>query len=193
MTVYALKPAFQSLLRPVAGRMVNGNWTANRITAAGFAASVLTGGAFALGSLNRHWLMAVPVLLFLRLALNALDGIVAREHNQASTRGRIYNEVADVMGDAVAYLPVVAILPEYTILIATVVVLATVTEFVAVLDPNLRRNEGPLGKSDRAIGFGLLAMLIATGLGPGTWTIFFLLAMAAAALLTIHHRTKERT
>lgn len=191
MTVYALKPAFQTLLRPVAAGMVRRNWTANRITAAGFITATLTGAVFAAGAASRQWLVLVPILLLARMGLNALDGIVAREYGQATARGRINNEVADVMGDAIAYLPVMVLLPDRATLVAGVVVLAMIAEFVAVLDPAARRNDGPFGKSDRAVAFGLLAVLIATGVS-GFWMSLVLGAMVAAALLTISNRVREQ-
>ena len=190
MTIYELKPAFQGKLRPTAALLADRGWTANRLTAAGFAASALTGGAFALGVADLRWLYLAPLLLFARMAFNALDGLVAREHDQATPRGRVFNELGDFAGDAVAYLPAILLLRGHALLVAIVVVLGLATEFVAILDANGRRNDGPFGKSDRAVAFGLLAVLLASGIDPGTWTAVALLAMAAAAGRTVSNRLR---
>lgn len=38
------------------------------------------------------------------MALNAIDGMLAREFNQQSTLGAILNEVGDIISDAALYL-----------------------------------------------------------------------------------------
>ena len=44
-------------------------------------------------------LLLLPAVLFLRMALNAIDGMLAREHNQKSALGAILNELGDVFSD----------------------------------------------------------------------------------------------
>lgn len=192
MTIYDLKPAFQGQLRPVAAQLARRGWTANQLTAAGLVASAGGGVTVALGVNDQRGLVLVPVFLFIRMALNALDGIVAKEYGQATPRGRVFNEVADVLGDAVAYLPLMLLLKGDATLVAILVVLATVTEFVAVLDPQRRHNEGPLGKSDRAATFGLLALLLGVGVPVSNWISWALAAMAVLAVLTIWNRVRSQ-
>lgn len=191
MTVYSLKPGFQGVLRPFASRWVTRGGTANHLTAAGLGVAALTGIATALGSQNARWLLAVPALLLSRMAFNALDGIVAREHDQASAGGRLFNEMADVAGDTVAYLPLALVLPSDALVVVAVVILALLTEFAAVLDPICRRNEGPMGKSDRAVAIGAIALLIGAGVPAGAWTTVALIGVAAALTLTVRNRLRE--
>ena len=91
------------------------------------------------------WLL-LPVFLFLRMALNAIDGMLAREHGQKSRLGGILNEVGDVVSDAALYLPFALLLAQPA-WVALAVVLALLTEFVGVLGPSgrepaLRRADG---------------------------------------------------
>lgn len=190
MTVYSLKPGFQNGLRPLAAQMANWGVTPNQITAAGLGASALTGLAFALGVSNHRWLLTAPLLLLVRMALNALDGMVAREHHQESPRGRILNEMADVGGDAIAYLPLMLLLPAAGV--AIVIVLAVISEFAAVLDPQTRHNDGPLGKSDRAAAFGLTGLAIGAGMPVGAWATYLLAVMTLAGLVTIGNRLRRQ-
>ncbi len=39
------------------------------------------------------------------MAFNAIDGMLAREHNQQSKLGAFLNELTDVVSDAALYLP----------------------------------------------------------------------------------------
>ena len=49
--------------------------------------------------------LALPPFLFIRMALNAIDGMPAREHGQKTALGTILNEIGDVLSDAALYLP----------------------------------------------------------------------------------------
>src|SRR5512137_909944 len=102
-SVYDLKPRFQSLLRPAMRGLAEQGCTPNAVTLAAI------GGSFALGALllarpGRWTLLAVPVWLFLRMALNAVDGMMARELGMSSNLGAVLNELGDVLSDLALYL-----------------------------------------------------------------------------------------
>ena len=104
-SVYDLKPAFQRLLRPLVGALAKAGVTANQVTVAALLLSVATGAAL-LAWPDRRWvLLAVPAVLFVRMALNAVDGMLAREHDQKSRLGAVLNELGDVLSDSALYLP----------------------------------------------------------------------------------------
>ena len=129
--------------------------TANQVTTAAAAGSVLVGAAVAALSANRHIFLLIPVWMLLRMALNAVDGMLAREHGQQSRLGAYLNELGDVVSDAALYAPF-ALLPALgPAPVGLVVVLALVAEYAGVLGTP-RRYDGPLGKSDRALVFGAL-------------------------------------
>ncbi len=98
-TLYALKPAFQARLRPLADRLARAGVTANQITLLAAALSIATGAAVAAFADHRAIFLLMPVVLFVRMALNAIDGMLAREHGQASKLGMYLNELCDVVSD----------------------------------------------------------------------------------------------
>src|SRR6185295_12325496 len=104
-TIYDIKPKFQAMWRPLVNRLAAAGVTANQVTLAAAALSVLTGVHLAFHPGSRFALLTVPVVLFVRMALNAIDGMLAREHGQKSPLGAILNEIADVVSDAALYLP----------------------------------------------------------------------------------------
>ena len=84
-SIYDIKPAFQGLLRPLSNWLAGQGVTANQVTVAALLLSALGGGLIALYP-NATWpLLFVPVVLFARMALNAIDGMLAREHNMGSS------------------------------------------------------------------------------------------------------------
>jgi CDP-diacylglycerol--glycerol-3-phosphate 3-phosphatidyltransferase len=101
-TIYDLKPKFQALLRPICVALVRAGITA-AVTAAALVLSMAHGAWLALMPTSRWPLLLLPVTLFIRMALNAIDGMMAREHGQASAAGAVLNELSDVVADAALY------------------------------------------------------------------------------------------
>lgn len=163
MSVYQLKSRFQNLLRPLVVRLAAGGVTANQVTVAAALVSIIL-GAFLAWSGNAAWFALVPVWLFLRMALNAVDGMLAREHGLKSTLGAYLNEIGDVVSDAALYAPFALVAPFTGPWIFAVIFFATLTEFAGLAGPSVgasRRYDGPMGKSDRAVVFGVLGAWIA--------------------------------
>ena len=104
-SIYDLKPAFQGLLRPLTRALFGAGVTANAVTIAAAVLSLVVGGALALRPGSRGVLLLLPAVLFARMALNAIDGMLAREHGQKSKLGALLNELGDVVSDAALYLP----------------------------------------------------------------------------------------
>jgi CDP-diacylglycerol--glycerol-3-phosphate 3-phosphatidyltransferase len=194
VTIYDLKPAFQDTLRPVCRLLARAGVTANSVTVAAALLSVVLGGLVALFPAERWPLLLIPAGLLVRMALNAIDGMLAREHGMQSALGGILNELGDVVSDAALYLPFALITGLPAPLVVVIVVLAITSEMVGVVAVQIgasRRYDGPMGKSDRAFVFGLLALLLGTGLEPGRWTTAALIVVAALLVLTNLNRAQR--
>lgn len=192
MTVYDLKPRFQRLLQPLADGWVRRGVRPNAVSWFALALSLATGALVALWPRATWALLAVPVVLFVRMALNAVDGLMATRHGLATPLGKMLNELADVASDAALYLPFVRVTGSW--LVVPVIVLAALTEVAGVLGPTVgatRRYDGPAGKSDRAVAFGLAAIAYAFWTPPrvvveGYWGV-----LAALLLWTIVNRVRS--
>ena len=162
MSIYDLKPKFQNLLRPLVIKLEQRGVTANQVTLTACAISVILGLILTALS-GYHWLfMLIPIWLFVRMALNAIDGMLAREFNQKSRLGGYLNEITDVVSDAALYLPFAFVYPFDGLQIGLIIWLSALTEFCGVLGQvqgKTRRYDGPLGKSDRAFLFGVLGLV----------------------------------
>ncbi|MDG4909786.1 MULTISPECIES: CDP-alcohol phosphatidyltransferase family protein [unclassified Mesorhizobium] len=192
-TLYALKPAFQDRLRPLVNRLAAMGVMANGITVAAALLSIAAGSAIAILPDWSPLLFLIPLVLFLRMALNAIDGMLAREHGQASTLGMYLNEICDVVSDLALILPFAA-LPQFGAWgVVAFAIAAALTEFAGVLGiaAGIGRNyAGPFGKSDRALALGVVAVLAAAGLWPEAIAPFVFPAMATLSLLTAINRIR---
>jgi len=193
-SIYQLKPAFQSLLRPLVRGLAGAGVTPNQVTLAALVLSVAVGAAIALLPGHHAVLLLVPLVMFVRMALNAVDGMLAREHGMQTVLGGFLNELTDVLADCALYLPFALVLPAYAWLVLAVVLLAVIGEYAGVIAQALggtRRYDGPMGKSDRAFVFGLLALLIGLGVEFGRGYGMLLLLTALLAALTVVNRVRK--
>lgn len=194
MSLYALKPRFQALLRPRVTRLAERGTTANQVTLAAAAGSLVVGLGVAWLSDLRILFLLLPVWLAIRMALNAIDGMLAREFGQKSLLGAYLNEIADVVSDAALILPF-ATLPVFgPFWTGAVIVLAVTSEFAGVMGPMVganRRYDGPLGKSDRAFVFGALGLWVGLGLPLPGWFGWIMPLAVLFLTLTIVNRVHK--
>ena len=193
-SIYHLKPKFQGLLRPMVTRLATAGVTANQVTVLAAVISII-GGALIAGNPEAKWPLAMlPVILLARMALNAVDGMLAREFFQKSRLGAILNELGDVISDIALYLPLALIpcVPAWAVI--TFVIAAVVVEFTGVLALQVgsqRRYDGPMGKSDRAFWIGLLATLIVVGAMQTTWTVAYFTILIFLSILSVWNRASR--
>ncbi|CAN7236619.1 CDP-alcohol phosphatidyltransferase family protein [Variovorax sp. LjRoot84] len=194
MSIYELKPRFQALLRPLVVRLHAMGVTANQVTVAACAISVALGLWLFFATPSPAAFALIPLWMFLRMAFNAIDGMLAREHNQQSALGAFLNELTDVLSDAALYLPFALVAPFSPFWVGVVIVLAGLSEFTGALGPTVgasRRYDGPLGKSDRAFVFGALGLYIALGGPLPVWSAWLMPIVAVLVAWTIVNRIRR--
>ncbi|NYT35593.1 CDP-alcohol phosphatidyltransferase family protein [Allopusillimonas soli] len=194
ISIYSLKPRFQNLLRPLVVWLHARGATANQVTLAAAAVSLLVALLVAWNAPLAWPFLLIPVWVFLRMALNAIDGMLAREFGQQSRLGAYLNEMCDVVADSALYLPF-ALLPGVSpLLVVCVVLMAVFSEYAGVLGLMVgasRRYDGPMGKSDRAAVFGLLGVIVGCGAPTGVWFNVVLAAVLALLARTIYNRIRR--
>jgi len=192
-SIYQLKSAFQNVLRPLTRALAAARISANHVTLTALALSCLVGGVIAANPDRTSLLLLLPGTLFVRMALNAIDGMLAREHNMKTRLGAVLNELGDVVSDSALYLPL-ALVPAFNHwLVVGLVILAVMVEMVGVVAIQIgatRNYAGPMGKSDRAFAFGLIALLLGLGVAEGTWVTAALSIMLLLSLFTIYNRAR---
>jgi CDP-diacylglycerol--glycerol-3-phosphate 3-phosphatidyltransferase len=192
-TIYDLKPRFQNLLRPLTRKLAGAGVTANQVTLTAMVLSMVAGAVIALRPDFRLAFLALPVVLFVRMALNAIDGMLAREHDMRSALGAILNELCDVFSDIALYAPLAALPVVNGPGLGGLLLLMVISEMTGVIGVQIgasRRYDGPLGKSDRAFAVGLLGLLLGLGVAPGAWLNWVIAILCVLAAVTIVNRAK---
>ncbi|WP_047435174.1 CDP-alcohol phosphatidyltransferase family protein [Chryseobacterium vietnamense] len=194
ISVYKLKPKFQQLLMPVLLFLHRNNITANQITISSILLSLVIGIMFWNADISKWFFLSLPVGLLLRMALNALDGMMARKFNQTSKLGEVLNEVGDIVSDVIIFFPLLKFQPESLYLIIVFIVLGIINEFAGLMGKSVgkeRRYEGPMGKSDRALILGLYGVLMLFGVSIAGISQYIFEIIIALLLISTYIRLKK--
>ncbi len=192
-SIYQFKPRFQQLLAPILTKLAAWRISPNQITIFTIALSLVYGLLLALYPGNSWLWVGVPFFMLIRMALNAIDGMLANATGQKTRMGALLNEMGDQISDVTLYCPFALIAAISAPLLVLVVIIALLAEFAGVLAVCVgatRRFDGPMGKSDRAACFGLLALLIASEVAP-IWLNGLLGLMLCLLVLTIFNRLQS--
>jgi phosphatidylglycerophosphate synthase len=193
-SIYDIKPRFQALLRPLVGLLARSGVTANQVTLSALVLSFTAGLLIVFWPEARWPMTLIPIVLFVRMALNAIDGMLAREFDMQSRLGAVLNELGDVVSDAALYLPFALVAGLSAAAVVLVVVLSIVGEMAGVVAIQIgapRRYDGPMGKSDRAFAFGFVGLLLGSGVSVGMWVNIILWVMVMLLVLTIVNRSRQ--
>lgn len=194
ISIYQLKPRFQNLLRPLVQRLFDRGITANQVTLGACAISLVVGGLAAVFAAHAWVFALIPLWMIVRMALNAIDGMLAREFGQKSRLGAYLNELTDVIADSALFLPFALLSEVNLVLVVLVTLLAIFSEYAGVLGPMVgasRRYDGPMGKSDRAFCFGVLGAGVAIGWLSALWINIVLAVIAALLVYTLINRIRR--
>jgi CDP-diacylglycerol---glycerol-3-phosphate 3-phosphatidyltransferase len=162
-STYALKPAFQRLLNPTMEWLRRLGVTPNGLTWSALVLSGCMGWMFAQGQDQTAWYFMVVLCLLLRMILNALDGMMARSHRMTTKGGAVLNELGDVVSDALVMWPLALLTGMHAGWVGALLWLSAVNELSGVLGGWLngeRRYDGPMGKSDRTLAWGVLCLFL---------------------------------
>ena len=192
LSVYQLKPQFQRLLRPLVQALASARVTPNQLTVLTAALMVGYGTALAAWPAARGLWLGLVAVMPLRMAFNALDGLLATHTGRKTRLGAMLNEICDVVADLALYLPVALIAGVSPVLAVLVACGATVVEMAglaALAAGAPRRVDGPMGQSDRAVAYGLIALLAGCG-APPAWITCVLALVALLLAWTLLNRLR---
>lgn len=193
ISIHSLKPRFQQLLRPLVAVLARAGVTANLVTIAAMVLSVAIGVLLSQTNTRREWFALIPTWFLARMAFNAIDGMLAREHGQKSRLGAYLNELSDVVSDAALYAPFAFVAPFSMEWLCAVTVFAALSETAGILGQTVgasRRYDGPMGKSDRALVFGCIGLWVALSGQLPPWFAWVMPTLVVAIGITVVNRIR---
>lgn len=194
ISVYKIKPYFQKSLMPILNALHRRNITANQITVFAILFSIVLAILFWYADLYHFFFLLLPIGLLIRMALNALDGMMARLFNQTSKKGELLNEVGDIFSDFILFIPLLKFQRESLYLIVLFIGLSIINEFAGLMGKVLggeRRYDGPMGKSDRALVLGIYGLLMFLHINMSGVSLYLFIIVNLLLLLSTITRCRK--
>ncbi|MFP4878172.1 CDP-alcohol phosphatidyltransferase family protein [Mammaliicoccus sciuri] len=191
ISIYEIKPKFQQLLMPIVDWMRKNGMTPNQVTILALLLSIVTGVILSIFHENKWIYILMPIVMFVRMALNAIDGVMAKKYQMKSHLGLLLNELGDVISDLFLFIPFVFIAEDYGIGIMLFISLSIISEMAGVtvqVIGSSRRYDGPMGKSDRAFIIGFISFLIFVHLNIIPYLHFVFYVCSILMLINIYNR-----
>ncbi len=191
ISIYEIKPKFQQLLMPIVDWMKKIGMTPNQVTILALLLSIVTGIILSIFHENKWIYILMPIVMFVRMALNAIDGVMAKKYQMKSHLGLLLNELGDVISDLFLFIPFVFIAEDYGIGIMLFISLSIISEMAGVtvqVIGSSRRYDGPMGKSDRAFIVGFISFLIFVHLNIIPYLHFVFYVCSILMLINIYNR-----
>ncbi|WP_199195160.1 CDP-alcohol phosphatidyltransferase family protein [Mammaliicoccus sciuri] len=191
ISIYEIKPKFQQLLMPIVDWMRKIGMTPNQVTILALLLSIITGIILSIFHDNKWIFILMPIVMFVRMALNAIDGVMAKKYQMKSHLGLLLNELGDVISALFLFIPFVFIAEDYGIGIMLFISLSIISEMAGVtvqVIGSSRRYDGPMGKSDRAFIVGFISFLIFVYLNIIPYLHFVFYICSILMLINIYNR-----
>lgn len=191
MGIYGIKPWFRQQLQPLIKLLWNVH--PDVLTWSAVVLSCVAGVLLYL-SFWTPWLAFVVIpLLFIRLALNALDGLLAQQTGKARVAGEVLNEMTDRIADVAIFigLTMCQLTDKFIGFVAIISIL--MVSYTGILGKAVgaeRIYSGVLGKADRMIY--LMVVCLVYGLYPDfgfmgystySWLLIIFIPLACVTIL----------
>lgn len=196
MGIYGIKPWFRAQLQPLIKLLWNVH--PDVLTWSALVISAICGVLLYYSHRHPYYAVIVMPLLFLRLALNALDGLLAQQTGKARPAGEVLNEMTDRFADIFIYGGL-ALSPSANHLLGlTAVICLLMVSYVGILGKAVGTERvyiGVLGKADRLFLLMLFCLVYALkphlrilGASLPNWLFIFFIALS---VITIAQRTQR--
>lgn len=181
-SLYRIKPWFVDRLDGVRRVLIVRGVSADAVSLAALPVIALTTGLLIAGSRWQLLWLAVGPLCLVWMALNALDGSMARATGTSTRRGAAINELIDRAGDAALLVAALVLVPDWIAFAASGAVAAM--ECVGLIGwatAGTRNLHGVMGKPDRAFTVSVGAMMAAV-FGSLILSLAYLVVAAGATV-----------
>jgi len=205
MKIYSIKPLFQKTLKPLADFFIKIKLHPTAINFLALFVSITAGILILFIDMFSYFLFIIPLLLFIRIAFNALDGMVARGLKVSSVNGEILNEFIDRLSDCAIFICLNIYLIKVIsrsnraifftadhkfLLCALFIILFLLNSYLGILGKAAGKSRiynGFIGKADRMFYLGLACLVYFFVHMSLIWTIF-LVFVVAGTIISIGQR-----
>ena len=181
-------------MKPIVNFLYKMNIKPNQVTIVACILSIMIGVIFYFNHDSTWIYIVIPIFMFVRMALNAVDGVLAKDFNLQSGLGKYLNELTDVISDAALFLPFILVVSPHSETVIIFILLTIISELAGVMVDNISGNRhysGPWAKRDRAFLIGAISVLLIFWhpLTQYLWIVF--LIASVLIVINIYTRVKK--
>jgi CDP-diacylglycerol--glycerol-3-phosphate 3-phosphatidyltransferase len=196
MQIYKVKGMFQRFLNPVKNLFIKLKISPTAINVWAVVVSIFTGLSLYFADKYLWLLILFPVLAFVRTALNALDGMVARETKAKNQSwGEVLNESLDRLSDIVIFLGLAFASYSNFQLVSVTLILVLFSSYLGIVSKaagGKRTYSAYMGKADRMfyLSVGAVACFI-WGFFLMNYFLIFILVLIIATIVLRYNLIKN--
>lgn len=194
ISIYELKPKFQQLLMPFVNFLHKHRVTPNQVTIFACLLSIIIGVLFYFNYESTWIYFIIPLFMFVRMAMNAIDGVLAKKFNLQSSLGKFLNELTDAISDTALFLPFILLTQTFPSSVVIFIALSIISEMAGVISETVggeRRYDGPMGKSDRAFLIGVISVLLLFDITVEPYLYIVFVAASLLIVINIYKRVSN--
>ncbi len=187
------KKPFYSLLSPIAG-LLGGIGVSSILIRLLSTILVIAVAVTILVWPQYHWpLLLVPLVLFVRMLLNVIAGMLARESGNGRQLGALFEELWDLVTEIILYLPFatvtgVSLMPVFIVICLGII--SEVIRIVAIPIAYERHYDLPMRKGSMALVFGTLGLLLGLDVVSRYWLDILLWTVSGLLVVTMLNRVR---
>ena len=164
MGIYSIKPKFQKFLLPLKNLFIKLKIHPTTINILALLISITGALTLYYSQFYLLLLIYIPLMAFVRTALNALDGIIARELKVQNQKfGEVLNETIDRISDSVIFSAFLFTPFTNTPLAAITIILILLNSYLSIVSKaagGSRIYSGFMGKADRMFYLSLASIIM---------------------------------
>jgi CDP-diacylglycerol--glycerol-3-phosphate 3-phosphatidyltransferase len=189
MRIYSIKPKFQKLLNKDKEVLIKWGVGPTAINILALLVSVVAGLAFYYSNQNIIFLAVIPFLAYIRIAFNALDGMVAREIKAKNQQfGEVLNEFVDRLSDVAFFGGLAFVSFVNPVLVLSALICILLVSYVGIVGKSAggsRQYVGLMGKADRMfwLSVACVGVLVFQNVAIMTWFLWFVLTLSIITII----------
>ena len=164
MGIYSIKPKFQKVLAPVKNLFIRFKVHPTTINILALIISIIGGILLYYSNRNVWFLILIPIIAFVRTALNALDGLVARKLKVKNQKfGEVLNEFIDRLSDVAIFIGLALTSYANFYLGSFAIIVILLNSYLSILSKaagGARQYGGIMGKADRMFWLSVASILV---------------------------------
>lgn len=188
--IYAIKPKFQQVLKPIENVLVDWRIHPTIINLFGLFVSLITAFAIYLSPDYPWLLLFVPFTTSTRTACNALDGLVSRRLKVDDSFGEVLNEFIDRVSDSIIFGSLILLASVNSGLAVITLIIILLNSYLSILSKAAgasRQYGGFMGKADRMIYISIASVIVFFSGNQNIWN-YFLMFILVGTVLTLVQR-----